>query len=289
MGNNILKILTFNAGLLKIKLFGRTLVEPALFTDERFPYLSPALMGSGADLICLQEVYEKKHQARLISDLAPLYPFNVCAPSGRLGRLGPDLMMFSKYPIVASRVVLYRHLPPDERLCVDKGFIVAKVNAGPFGEICVTNTHNTSGGVVWHPEGRVTNRARHLQYRQLFKTIGLEQTDKRLAIGDFNCGPEATDKNYRELLAYGYADAWDQCHAASVPTWDPANVLNASGPHRHTSAQRMDHVLLNNDYLKNVRVVSAKIVFNEPLVALPDGRKVTLSDHYGFAAELQLI
>jgi endonuclease/exonuclease/phosphatase family metal-dependent hydrolase len=283
----MLRILTYNAGLLRVKLFGRTLVEPAPYVDERFPYLAPALLSSGADIIALQEVYDRKHQSRLVNDLAAAYPYHVVSPIHPWRPLGAALMLFSKFPITETQFIMFNDVPPDERLFVDKGMILATVRAGSFGPIRISNSHHTSGGMLHHPEGAYTSRARSLQYRQLFEVLDRDASADRFAVGDFNCGPEALPENYRELLSFGYTDAWDACRKASAPTWDPKNELNAHGPHRLTSAQRMDHILFRAGARRPITVKNARIVFNDPCVNLSGGRKVTISDHYGLTADLE--
>ena len=49
-----LSLLTLNCGLLKIGLFGRPILQPAPFIDERLAALPAALRGVDADIIALQ-------------------------------------------------------------------------------------------------------------------------------------------------------------------------------------------------------------------------------------------
>ena len=63
-----LTILTYNAGLLRFQLLGPCGLGGTVFSNppcvpERFPHLAAALLDSGADIIALQEVYEKTHVA----------------------------------------------------------------------------------------------------------------------------------------------------------------------------------------------------------------------------------
>src|SRR5512133_2209836 len=144
----VLKVLTYNAGLLKIGLFGRTLLEPAPHVDERFRHLAPALLALDADLIALQEVYDPRHQQSLMGDLGGAYPFYAVAPTRRFRPFGAALMLFSKYPLIDPQYLLFTRVPLDEQLFVDKGMIVTSVDAGPFGRLALANVHNTSGGAL---------------------------------------------------------------------------------------------------------------------------------------------
>jgi len=288
MPDENLKILTYNAGLFRIRVFGRTLVAPAPHIEERFAALAPALLSSGADIIALQEVYDLEHRVSLIASLERAYPYRAAWPERRWGRMCSGLMLFSKYPIAAAQPHSFRDLPFDERLAVEKGMLSAEIDVGRFGRIGVTNCHHTSGGALWDPEGRLADRLRSRQYRQLFAMLSSTAPTRHLAIGDFNAGPEASGENYRELIASGYADAWAERHGSrSEPTWDPANPLNAKGPHRATSAQRLDHVLLSPGLAQAARVAGAKIVFEQPCVELSGHPPVTVSDHYGLMVELE--
>jgi endonuclease/exonuclease/phosphatase family metal-dependent hydrolase len=282
----MLKILTYNVGLLRIKFFGRTVVEPAPYVDERYAHLAAALLASGADIIALQEIYDRGQQARLAHDLSDVYPYCEFSPTRPGRRLGAALMIFSKYLITDAEHILFHDVPFDERLFVDKGMIIATIKAGAFGTIRLANTHCTSGGAIHNPEGNFTNHARSKQYRQIFDTLNRDHSLTRFAIGDFNAGPEAAKENYHELQTHGYVSAWNACHQLSAPTWDPKNELNAHGPHRATSAQRMDHILFRDGENFQTKVKNAQIVLSEPCVTVPSG-KVTISDHYGLMTELE--
>jgi endonuclease/exonuclease/phosphatase family metal-dependent hydrolase len=284
----MLKILTYNAGLLKIGLFGRTLVEPAPFVNERFARLAPALLSSGADIIALQEVYDRSHQTQLINDLFGIYPYHAVSPTRRWRHFGAALMIFSKYPMVDVQYLLFDHVPFDERLFVDKGIIIATINTDVFGPIRLANTHNTSGGALHDPEGVFTSRVRDNQYRQIFAALDHDPSMKRFAVGDFNASPEVMPKNYQELLSHGYTDAWASCHSVTNDsTWDPKNELNAHGPHRLTSAQRMDHIFSKNGSGSAIWAIDARIVLNDRCVSVPGGGRVTISDHYGLIVGLE--
>jgi len=282
----MLKILTYNVGLLRIKFFGRTVVEPAPYVDERYACLAPALLASGADIIALQEIYDRDQQARLVHELAAAYPYCEFSPTRPWHRLGAALMIFSKFSITEAQYILFKDVPFDERIFVDKGMILVTIKAGPFGTIKLANTHCTSGGAIHNPEGNFTNHARSKQYRQVFDVLDRDRSVARFAVGDFNAGPEASAENYRELQSHGYTSAWTACHQLSAPTWDPKNELNAHGPHRATSAQRMDHILFHNGEHGAIKTIKAQIVLSEPCVEVPAG-KVTISDHYGLVAELE--
>jgi len=282
-----LKLLTYNAGLFRFRLFGRTLFVPAPHIKERFAALAPALLSSGADIIALQEVYDLEHRVGLIAALEPAYPYRAVWSERSWGRMHSGLMLFSKFPIALAQPHRFTSLPLDERLGVEKGMLLAEIEAGSFGRLCVANCHHTSGGALWDPEGRFTDGFRSRQYKQLFAALDLALPARRLAMGDFNSGPEVAGGSYQELEASGYTDAWVKKNGdRSQPTWDPANPLNSAGPHRKFSAQRLDHVLLSPELAASSAVAQARIVFDEPTVEVPGRGRFTLSDHYGLFVEL---
>ncbi len=247
-------------------------------------------MASGADIIALQEVYAPTQQAQLAKLLHDAYPHCAYSPTRCLRPFGAALMIFSKYPLVATRHILFDQVPFDEQICVDKGMIIASVDIPQLGALTIANTHHTSGGALWNPEGGLAKRVRSRQYEQLFGVLDAHGGVNRLALGDFNAGPEATYDNYAELIAGKYADAWTMKNGdASRPTWDVKNILNAHGPHQRTSSQRLDHILPHQELLRRVSISRAQLMFSEPVVPLADGRKVTVSDHYGVMVELQIV
>ena len=60
-----LSVMTFNAGLVR---GGVALV------NERLPHIAPALAATGADVICLNEVWDDQDYDRIRSSLAPTHP-----------------------------------------------------------------------------------------------------------------------------------------------------------------------------------------------------------------------
>ena len=70
-----MKIVTYNAGLLNLKMAGISLKKVPAFIEERCKVLPTVLRESGADIICLQEVFEYRHREFLKKELSDLYPY----------------------------------------------------------------------------------------------------------------------------------------------------------------------------------------------------------------------
>jgi endonuclease/exonuclease/phosphatase family metal-dependent hydrolase len=105
-------------------------------------------------------------------------------------------------------------------------------------------------------------------------------TDCRILAGDFNAGPEASQRNFQHVLRHGYRDTFTANETLRY-TWDPNNPLNAQGPHAHCPPQRCDHILVQGKTLK----AETRIVLAEPIVDAPNGA-CTLSDHFGLLANI---
>lgn len=107
-------------------------------------------------------------------------------------------------------------------------------------------------------------------------------------------------------------------------TWDPENYLNQIGPHAHCPGQRCDHVLLpgtaaapttgdgavieigayssqtsplspysaqptptGGEVMATWEVESVRVMFEEQIADIGDGKMSTLSDHHGLLVKLR--
>ncbi|MDP6485592.1 MAG: hypothetical protein QF386_04390 [Alphaproteobacteria bacterium] len=70
-----MQVLTLNTFLLDVRLFGRLpLYPPAPHVAPRLSALPGALGETGADVICLQEVFRHPHRQFIARELAGAYP-----------------------------------------------------------------------------------------------------------------------------------------------------------------------------------------------------------------------
>jgi len=278
-----MRLLTFNAGLLDLRILGRSVIRPAGYIGERFTKLAPALTVLDADVVTLQEVYATAHKRELSAALRSHYPFVAESPLRGPSVVPASLLTFSKWPIEEHRFYRFQDMPIAERLIDNKGFLVAKLRS-PSGPMWVANVHTTAGGTK-HPEHPQTDAIRSRQLGQLLEVVKAEEPV--VLTGDFNCG-SVSRGNYEQLLEAGYSDVWaNLLPEVSGWTWDPESVLNAGGTHTSWGcpAQRIDLILLNQGAARRWRPVSCRRAFTELDVAVEGGRAVTLSDHYGVLAE----
>lgn len=303
-----MKIVTFNAGLLSISLFGGLKkFEPAGWIEERLSRLPDALLGARPDVLILQEVYSQKHKqwlAQALSEWLPYSAFDAAAPWSRL--LPDSLMILSRYPINDSCFVRFEASRWDERLLGTKGFYVARVNDTPVGPLLIANMHTTAG-VFTHPEHPKINQVRKAQIHQSIDYLEQSAGNAKVVLaGDLNCGPgvaftgepdiaplvlkdaliPASERvsihNYRQITRRGLADTHHTLGLVERPTWSPtSNPLNRGGDHATWGcpAQRIDHVFVKADQL---RPTAGGVFLEEPLIPVPGSTSVPLSDHYGY-------
>lgn len=278
-----LSLLTFNLGLLEA-LGGWFCPVPHV--PERLRAQASALHESGADVVLLQEIYRSEHRRALASHLRDVYPYT-SSPEEPAGlNFGSGLLILSRFP-VESRFCLFRSTTLEEQWFVRKGLIDATVAVPGAGPVRVLNTHTTAGGVFRHPQAIATDSIRDAQISELCARLG--GSIATVLAGDFNTGPGVSPSNYNALLSAGLIDTWASLNHVEAPTWDPMNVLNRSGPHRHCPPQRIDHVFLRaTDQAAGVRVTSSEVALLKPVVRLSNDQRVTLSDHYAVSTTLEL-
>ena len=279
-----LKLVTLNAGLLSF--FGG-LLKFAPFVEERVIELPRQLRKLNPDILILQEVYWQWHREWIISELRDLLPHSLYSRKIRHLGLENGLMMLSKMPGSGS-LHLFQAAPPDERFLDSKGFFAANL-AMSNGNLNVINLHTTAGGFWLHPESSKANRIRASQIQQVLdyaRTV----TGTLLITGDLNAGPGVSEENFRQFTDTDYDSIHDLLHPGSTEfTWDPENQLNRTSPHKTCPPQRIDHVLIRKTDIQSGRLqpLTSVICCREEVVAVPSGKKVTVSDHFALNVEME--
>ena len=294
-----LVILTFNAGLLSINMFGYPLIVPTDYIEERLQYIPAALIAMNADVIALQEVYTKPHQDYLIAHLSEIYPHYVSKRNRSIG-LPNGLMFFSKYPIVEWEYYQFDDAGPfDEKLIANKGTLTITVSLDDLGNLTLYNVHPTSGGMLNGQDDPDIETKRQNQIDEVLQLTKRTNKGMSVVLGDFNAGPQISNRNYESLFAHGFVDVYKRvCESrgeCEKITWDAQNPLNISGTHSTSPSQRIDHIYVQESVLDSLEISDARIIFEEAIVPLPtetveEGAeipKVPLSDHYGLIVELQ--
>jgi endonuclease/exonuclease/phosphatase family metal-dependent hydrolase len=286
-----IRLLTFNAGILSLRILGRPVIEPAPHVGERIRALPGLLASLRPDIIALQEVYALAHKWFLARELATSYPYAFFSERTKRIGLPSSLMLLSRWPLEETAVHAFTSAAPDEFLFDSKGFLSARIDVEGGLTFHLLNAHTTAGGIFFHPESRFTDRVRERQILQLLEAASSTGRPTVIA-GDLNAGPGVSDANYKLVTSRGYVDAWDfaglRATGGRNVTWEPENSLNSTGPHKSSPPQRIDHVFVPASFSSVISVASAEIVFDMPCVATGNDHLVTPSDHYGLMADLQL-
>lgn len=282
MSKRTVSILTMNLGLMEI--FG---YSPIPYVKERlaaFPYHVKML---GADIVCLQEVWNVWQYEQLQKELEEMYPYSISFPFHRDAVLLPSgLCIFSRYeieeyPLQDESHIVFEGFPAWHEYLVSKGAIALHVYT-PIGLVAVVNTHLVSGGPFFTPNGRHIRKMREGQIHDLVHFTKQQLVDMHVIAGDLNAGPAHSVENYELVLQHGFVDtkALTPAHAViGEVTLDIHNPLHLK--EESVTSGRLDHIFLSQVSTSRIHVREHRVVFCESTVHTRDGRKVPLSDHYG--------
>lgn len=143
-----LSMLTYNVGLLRMRLLGLTVFSNPPHADERLPHIPAALRSCPADILAIQECYEEKHANFLCNELKDLYPYHARADSGGFVRFHNALLVLSKYPIVRCELQHYKKVSTLEYYMATKSNLIVDVLLPGLGKVTIVNMHTTAGGHI---------------------------------------------------------------------------------------------------------------------------------------------
>ena len=244
-----------------------------------------ALRGVDADIVMLQELVPQRVKVRLAQELRDLYPHGAgIAEDSRF--YGTGLLTLTRHPMEEARCTSFAQQTLEEGLFGPRGMLACTVRTPGLGRVRVINLHATAGGAYRRKRRQGATDLRSAQIAQAIEAADAPFDGTVVLGGDFNCDPAADPTAGGLLRDAGFTDV-----AAGLPydarpqdTWDPANPLNrgkAGGP-----ARRVDHIFVRPGGGRGVNVPAARIVLDEPVVRLPGGDPLPVSDHYGLLAEL---
>ncbi|CDJ42675.1 endonuclease/exonuclease/phosphatase domain-containing protein, putative [Eimeria tenella] len=207
-----LSLLSFNAGLLEYKLCGLRVYQNPPFTQRRLHHIPAAILSTGADIICLQEVYGENHADFIIESTRHKLPFVGRRTSGGRFALHNGLMVLSKFPIVHTQFHKFEDVTYIERCFASKGMLEVAIDVPSIGVIAVFNIHLASGAV--DPESRYVEDVRAAEIRQLLKACdaAADRGHVPLVIGDLNAAPHLCASNYKCFVERGWRDCWLHVH-----------------------------------------------------------------------------
>lgn len=202
----------------------------------RVDSVASLVRGSGADVVCLQEVFSARCARILDSALSAEYPYRVACRKtpGKLGTSG--LVAYSKHPVKNASHMSYKSAHGVDALA-DKGAVSFTVCL-PGSEVTVVNTHAQSG------DGRLAAEARMSQLAQLAEH--LRSAQDAVIAGDLNCQP--LSRELLSLVCTVRADGFD----VVWPTYEHVTL---------------DYVLTTGAYGADTRVVRTSFSDHNMLVS----------------------
>ena len=282
-GPAALRILTFNLGLLGFRLPGVCFVPMADHVRHRLKMAPRLLIGADADIIALQEIYDRRHRRYLVDAVRESYPY-AYGVGDRWSMFSNGLMVLSRHPIVSGRYAPSPGFRLHERAISRKGYLCVEIESPGIGRLRLINVHLTLSGMFFPSVERINDVRRHDEIAHLMRLAA--SADPAILVGDFNCSPDVHGDHYRHITAAGYIDSFVAAGGAGEGfTWDVDNALNRNGPYKNSPSQRIDHIFIPKELLPRLSPVSSVVTFDVPTVPIGGAGRVTLSDHYGMMVD----
>ena len=276
-----LRILTFNLGLLGFRVPGVCFVPMADHVQRRLEVAPHQLIGTDADIVALQEVYDHRHRRYLASAVKDAYPYTY-GVGDRWSMFSNGLMVLSRHPIVSG---LYAPAPGFrllERAISRKGYLCIEIMLPGIGRMRLINVHLTVSGMFFPSVERVDDERRRDEISHLVDLADANGSEPAVLVGDFNCSPDVHADHYHHITEAGYVDSFVAGgETGDGFTWDVNNALNRNGPYKNSPSQRIDHIFIPKALLASLSPVNGTVMFDRPTVSIDGADRVTLSDHYG--------
>jgi len=244
-----IKIITYNCGLLSVKLFGINIFENPKYVDERIKFIPDEIIKKNADIVGLQECYSKKHIHYLIEKLKKKYKYYSFYNTETLIKKHNGLILFSKYPILYSEFKKHQKNHMIESLFSSKGFLLCEINIPKIGLINIINVHMTSFNTDL------------ILFYQLSNILFENLKNNTIILGDFNCGPDYQIDDYNFIINNNMINTLDLIKNENIckHTWNSNILLNKTGYHSNYSSSLIDHILIHKNLL-NVFLISEDII-----------------------------
>jgi endonuclease/exonuclease/phosphatase family metal-dependent hydrolase len=237
--------------------------------------IADRLQQTDLDVLLLQEVWTEEVQDTLRAGAAAA-GFSVT--SGR--ESGGGLMTLSRKPILSEHFERFRFRGDPERLSQGeflggKGFQRVTIE-GDDGPISLINTHLHARYRRAKP--RLNSAVRMAQLLQII--ADLSKSDETVLVGgDFNCS--VGDAEYEIFSAL--SRVVEVSGGGSYPTVSRANYYKR---HRRGQDKRIDFLFVRPGSGASWAAKDARLLFDEPARIRDIDR--SLSDHFGFRAEIEL-
>lgn len=220
-------MLTFNAGLLEVRMLGLQMYQNPGYTEKRLRCIPSEMRKANADVVAFQEVYSDHHANYIVRELRDLYPYfarNDCPPVSEafeklykrkkqhrkrgLGMFHSGLLFLSKFPILCANFHPWDVVTHLEALLANKGYLEIFVDIPAIGRIVFYNMHMASASV--NPESSHIEKVRNEEVRQLLRTAerACRLGFSPIIIGDLNAAPNNCTSNYMSFLHNGWLDSY---------------------------------------------------------------------------------
>lgn len=283
--NRFLSPLAHAARLVNLPLWSM-----AAWIDERAQALPGVLRTCGADVICLQEVFEEAHREHLLHAVQDVYPYHAMNIDPVRFGVSDGLMILSKHPIGYAHFTSFQHAPWEEGLLVNRGSLMARIDSPTLDPIMVVNSHPTAAVAFRDTFGAVAAEHRMKQLKELVAlTHSIPIQERVILAGDMNCGPIHGAAEYEFLISSGFKDAFlaapERPPEEAQDTFDTVhNPLNLNCQPEKVPPERIDHILLPETSVFTSKY--ADILFKDPIVQVQTAERMPVSDHYGVMVEL---
>ncbi|KAL4069831.1 Endonuclease/exonuclease/phosphatase [Scleroderma yunnanense] len=298
---DVIRVATFNCWGLKYVSKDR---------HKRIAAIAAAFSNSEHDIISLQELWVEEDYNQIRSAVSDRLPYTKRFLSGALGS---GLAIFTKWPIISTRIIPYSLNGEPTDVTGGDWFVGKAVGSVTIihpilGKVQVFNTHLYAKGGEHGPE---YNRSHRLVNAWQFAKAAREAAELGnyvIAMGDFNSIPSSLPMNIVFNHA-GLFDAWTVSHKYIPPpsqvispvdgiikygiTADsPLNSYRDSKPSldstiRLYQGKRLDYILfrhptrsLANDTCLELECRDSKVIFTD----LIPGNNCSYSDHFGVEA-----
>ncbi len=234
---------------------------------ERIRALAAALEQSDHDVVCLQEMWIPQNLA-LLRSLTPSYRH--AAHGLRYPIVAGGLVVLSRHPIIGYRYVRYAARGPlRKELLSRKGVLVTRLSIDDR-ILTVVNTHLSANTKANWSRTEPFTKVQAAELRDAATLVrSLDAGEPVVMVGDFNV-PRESWLFADFVAASGLVDALD---GSPETTYRP----NGNWP-----GAALDQILVSPGVSADPR-----LVFQDDVVQLADGRTTYLSDHYGIAATIR--
>ncbi|CDR95727.1 endonuclease/exonuclease/phosphatase, putative [Babesia bigemina] len=219
-------MLTFNVGLLEVRMFGIQMYQNPGYTEKRLKCVPNEIRKANADVVAFQEVYSNHHARYITQQLQDIYPYAArddCLPVSEdfenlydknkkkkrgIGMFHSGLLFLSKFPILCAKFHAWDVVTHLEAMLANKGYMEIFVDIPSVGKIAFYNMHMASASV--NPESVHIENVRNEEVKQILK-----RTEKAcrlgfapIIIGDLNAAPNNCASNYMSFLHSGWTDSY---------------------------------------------------------------------------------